>query len=148
VRPHAVLTAGSNQYSYDLNGNMTQRVEVSGTQRITYTQGWDVENRLIAVTATTGSAISVTQFVYDGDGSRVLQLLPDGSQTAYAGSLEVQITATQRTHAPHKTACGAVQVSPRRTTRQEVNSLRCGYTPRRRAACYTICTGTTSAARL
>jgi RHS repeat-associated protein len=83
---------------------------VTGTQRtlaphltacgssagVTYTQGWDVENRLIAVTATTGSAISVTQFVYDGDGSRVLQLLPDGSRTAYAGALEVTITSTQR----------------------------------------------------
>jgi RHS repeat-associated protein len=45
---------------------------------------------------TNGSAISLTQFVYDGDGSRVLQLLPDGSQTAYASALEVSITGTQR----------------------------------------------------
>jgi RHS repeat-associated protein len=45
---------------------------------------------------TNGSAISLTQFVYDGDGSRVLQLLPDGSQTAYASALEVTITGTQR----------------------------------------------------
>jgi hypothetical protein len=39
------------------------------------------------MTATQGSAISVTQFVYDGDGARVLQVLPDGSRTAYVGNL-------------------------------------------------------------
>ena len=38
VRPHAVTTAGSNAYTYDGNGNLLTRVEVSGTQRITYTQ--------------------------------------------------------------------------------------------------------------
>jgi RHS repeat-associated protein len=97
IRPHAVLTAGNNRYGYDLNGNMITRTEmITPGQFITYTQGWDRENRLIAVTATNGSAISVTQFVYDGDGARVLQLLPDGNQTAYAGALEVQISATQR----------------------------------------------------
>ena len=31
---------------------MTVRVEISGTQRITYTQAWDIDNRLIAVTST------------------------------------------------------------------------------------------------
>lgn len=36
VRPHAVTVAGGNLYQYDANGNMTQRVEVSGTQRITW----------------------------------------------------------------------------------------------------------------
>jgi RHS repeat-associated protein len=36
------------------------------------------------------------KFTYDGDGARVLQLLPDGSKTAYAGALEVTITGTQR----------------------------------------------------
>ena len=40
--------------------------------------------------------VTVTQFVYDSDGARVLQLLPDGSKTAYAGPLEVTITGTQR----------------------------------------------------
>jgi RHS repeat-associated protein len=85
------LTSGE-QYEYDANGNMTTRVE----HAVMYQQQWDVENRLTVVTATQGSAISVTQFIYDGDGARVLQLLPDSSKTAYAGALEVTITGTQR----------------------------------------------------
>jgi len=34
---------GDRRAWYDLNGNMTQRVEMSGSQRITYTQEWDVD---------------------------------------------------------------------------------------------------------
>jgi YD repeat-containing protein len=53
----------------------------------------DAENRLTVVTNTT--TLSVTRFVYDGDGARVLQIKPDGSQTAYVGGLmETDITAT------------------------------------------------------
>ena len=56
------------------------RVEVSGTQRITYTQAWDAENRLVAVTTPTGTV----QFRYDGDGNRVLRIGPEGT-TIYIG---------------------------------------------------------------
>ncbi len=51
---HAVTHLnGDRRAWYDANGNMTQRVEVavvdrSGSQRITYTQEWDVENKLVA----------------------------------------------------------------------------------------------------
>jgi RHS repeat-associated protein len=41
----------------------------------------------------------VSKFVYDGDGARVMQINISGTQvmtTAYAGAIEVQITATQR----------------------------------------------------
>ncbi|WP_448593694.1 polymorphic toxin type 10 domain-containing protein [Thermoflexus hugenholtzii] len=47
---------------------------------ITYTQGWDVENRLVAVTTPTGTV----QFRYDGDGNRVLRIGPEGI-TVYIG---------------------------------------------------------------
>jgi RHS repeat-associated protein len=40
-----------------------------------------VENRLVAVTDTV--TLSVTQFVYDGNGNRVLTIWPDGSKTAF-----------------------------------------------------------------
>jgi RHS repeat-associated protein len=111
IRPHAVIAAGNNLYDYDANGNMTRRVEVTATQRITYTQRWDTENRLIQVDNTyygpcfppecrlgaiTEYHTPTAKFTYDGDGARVLQLLPDGSKTAYAGALEVTITGTQR----------------------------------------------------
>jgi RHS repeat-associated protein len=99
LKPHAVLTAGNNLYSYDGNGNMLTRIEVTGSPRITYTQGWDSENRLTTVTNTATSPNSISRFVYDGDGSRVMQVNISGTQiitTAYAGAIEVQITATQR----------------------------------------------------
>ncbi|MBN2390648.1 MAG: hypothetical protein JXR84_07995 [Anaerolineae bacterium] len=45
-------------------GSMLARVEMSGTETITYTQEWNVENRLSVVTNTVSGA--VTRFVYDG----------------------------------------------------------------------------------
>jgi YD repeat-containing protein len=78
VRPHAVNTAGAganlSTYVYDPNGNMTSRIEVSGTQRVTYTQGWDEENRLVTVTVALTSpqlpalTTYMVTFGYDADG--------------------------------------------------------------------------------
>lgn len=72
---HAVTavtrTEGTDRYEYDGNGNMTLRVEISGTETITYHQIFDVENRLVAVTMTTPVSQTVTRFGYDGDGARV-----------------------------------------------------------------------------
>jgi YD repeat-containing protein len=60
---------------------------------VIYTQQWDAENRLTVVTNT--NTLSVTRFVYDGDGARVLQIKPEGSQTAYVGGLmETDLTTT------------------------------------------------------
>jgi RHS repeat-associated protein len=71
---------------------MLTRVEVSGTQRITYTQGWNAENRLIAVTNTT--TLSVTRFYYDGDALRDRVKKADASgTTVYVGALEKNVTA-------------------------------------------------------
>jgi RHS repeat-associated protein len=95
---HAVTgLSNGGAYQYDLNGNMTQRVELSGTQRYTYTQQWDVDNRLIAVTNT--ATLTVTRFYYDGDGQRVKKVESKGGTTittAYAGAIEVTISGTQR----------------------------------------------------
>jgi CSLREA domain-containing protein len=89
TKPHAVTQAGSNSYAYDCNGNMTTRIEAG----VTYSQTFDIENRLTVVTNTTTG--EVTRFVYDGDGARVLQLKPDGSKTAYINALmEVAIPAS------------------------------------------------------
>jgi RHS repeat-associated protein len=52
---HAPLTAGPNSYTYDLNGN---RVSGAGS-----TLTWDVNNLVTQVNS--------TQFVYDGQGTRV-----------------------------------------------------------------------------
>ena len=78
---------------------MTVRVEISGGQRITYTQGWDFDNRLIAVTSTPG-AIATTTFAYDAGGQRVMRSDISGT-TVYVGQyyevkLSTEIT-TMRT---------------------------------------------------
>jgi len=93
-QPFAVVaTSAGFRAGYDRNGNMLVRIEVSGTQVITYVQEWTVENRLAVVTNTaTGEA---TRFVYDGDGNRVLREDPTGL-TINVGAVEVEIGGTQR----------------------------------------------------
>lgn len=59
-QPHAVTSANGKSYSYDANGNMTQR----GAQTLEY----DATNRLSKVT---NPGVSITTFGYDGDGSRL-----------------------------------------------------------------------------
>ncbi|MEJ5312578.1 MAG: RHS repeat-associated core domain-containing protein [Anaerolineae bacterium] len=53
-------------YNYDCNGNMLTRVE----NGVSYTQGWDQENRLQTVTVNGAT----TTFTYDGDGARVKEV--------------------------------------------------------------------------
>ncbi len=63
LHKHAVtgLSNGSS-FQYDANGNMTRRVEGG----ITYTQTWDIDNRLIDVL----SGTQHTQYFCDGDDDR------------------------------------------------------------------------------
>jgi YD repeat-containing protein len=84
---------------YDANGNMTQRVELSGTQWVTYTQVWDADNRLVAVTDTvTGEGV---RFAYDADGHRVRR--EDAQATTYyqgdTFELRLPLTTTLNTTA-------------------------------------------------
>jgi YD repeat-containing protein len=77
---HAVASLSTGEsYTYDANGNMTQRVEGG----LTYTQVFDAENRLISVTVNS----QTTQFVYDGDGNLIKKIKPDGSKTLYVGGV-------------------------------------------------------------
>jgi RHS repeat-associated protein len=95
-KPHAVThLSGTQKYWYDCNGNMTQRVEMSGTVPITYTQQWDAENRLVAVTNTVTS--QTTTFVYDGDGNRVKKVEDTGTTVYVNGLLEIFISAATPT---------------------------------------------------
>ena len=71
---------GVQQYWYDANGNMLTRNE-GGTKN--FTQGWDTENRMQAMTNTLGQ---VTQYFYDGDGNRVKKVDTTGT-TIYVGAL-------------------------------------------------------------
>jgi RHS repeat-associated protein len=72
--PHAVTTAGTNSYSYDLNGNMLQ-----GAGR---TMTYDLQNRPTRIIAAGGT----TNFVYDGGGGRVKKIV-GSTTTLYIGKL-------------------------------------------------------------
>ncbi len=61
TKAHAVSQAGSYTFAYDCNGNMITRNDSTGN----YTQQWDQENRLTAV-----SGSGTATFVYDGDPLR------------------------------------------------------------------------------
>jgi uncharacterized protein RhaS with RHS repeats len=61
-------------FAYDANGNMISRT-ITDTVTTTYTQEFDVENRLITVTV----ASEVTVFAYDAGGQRVMTVEPDGT---------------------------------------------------------------------
>ncbi len=76
-------------YAYDANGNMTSRVEGG----VSYTQNFDIENRLSSVTVNS----QTTTFVYDGDGNLVKKLKPDGTSTVYIGGIyEVDLNASSQ----------------------------------------------------
>jgi RHS repeat-associated protein len=74
---HAVSAVNGVAQTYDANGNMTERV-VDG---VTYTQGWDQENRL--VWASTGGV--TTTFSYDANGALVKKEDPLVGTTYYVG---------------------------------------------------------------
>ncbi len=81
AHPHSTFSYSGGQtirqYSYDLNGNMTQRIEGSDTYTFTY----DTENRLV-----TGAknGVMLASYTYDGDGKRV-KVVEGGLTTYYIG---------------------------------------------------------------
>jgi len=62
---HAVSSAGTIDYLYDANGNMTLRD--TGTALTTFNFTYDSENRLVLAASST----TTVTFTYDGDGNRV-----------------------------------------------------------------------------
>jgi RHS repeat-associated protein len=85
TKPHAVMAAGSNSYSYDCNGNMIGRT-VGG---VTYSLIYDAENRLQQVKQ--GSAV-LASYTYDADGNRVTAVM-GSSTTVYVGAYYEKTTS-------------------------------------------------------
>jgi RHS repeat-associated protein len=87
AQPHTVRTVGTtgpagsrtDSYSYDAAGNTTARPD--------QTLAWDAEGHLSSVT----SGASVTSFVYDADGNRLLRRDPGGT-TLYLDGMELRRT--------------------------------------------------------
>jgi YD repeat-containing protein len=104
-KPHAVITAGTNTYCYDPNGNVVKRT-IGG---VTYTLTYDYENRMTGVTG--GSTTAA--FVYDGDGNRVKSTI-NGTTVYYVGNyFETSDTlATTKTYFYE----GSVQVAMRKNS--------------------------------
>ena len=97
---HAVTSLSTGEsYTYDANGNMTQRIEGG----LTYTQTFDAENRLISVTVNS----QTTSFLYDGDGNLVKKTKPDGSKTIYP-STGLRAGAGGGVYEVDKTSAGGV----------------------------------------
>ncbi|MCL5998530.1 MAG: hypothetical protein M1546_21115 [Chloroflexi bacterium] len=82
--------------AYDGNGNMTQRVEVVGGQSSTYLQGWDVENRLIAITNTASG--QVTTYSYNASGQRVKRVDAGGTLVTLGAHFEQLRVGAAVTH--------------------------------------------------
>jgi RHS repeat-associated protein len=71
-----VVTIGSNSYSYDSNGNLTQKTDGTGT----WIYSWDYENRLKQVTRPDSTTIS---YKYDALGRRIQRSKSAGGSTNY-----------------------------------------------------------------
>lgn len=71
-----VVSIGSNSYSYDNNGNLTQKTDSSGTWAYT----WDYENRLKQVTRPDSTTIT---YQYDALGRRIQRSKSTGGSTNF-----------------------------------------------------------------
>ncbi|HEV7759898.1 MAG TPA: RHS repeat-associated core domain-containing protein, partial [Acidimicrobiales bacterium] len=80
-RPHAPTSVGPapnpDQYTWDANGALTQRVVAGATENLT----WDVEHQLTSIAGSGGT----TGFVYDASGQRLLRTTPQGRTLYFAG---------------------------------------------------------------
>jgi RHS repeat-associated protein len=71
-----VVTIGSNTYTYDNNGNLTQKIDSTGT----WAYAWDYENRLKQVTRPDSTTVSYT---YDALGRRIQRSKSAGGSTNF-----------------------------------------------------------------
>jgi RHS repeat-associated protein len=87
--PHAVASlSNGNSYTYDANGNMTQRV-VNGQ---TFNLSYDAENRMVGVSKT---GLSAT-FVYDADGKRVQSTINNVTTKFIGSHYEIEGTTVRK----------------------------------------------------
>lgn len=83
AHPHSLLSAGGMSYTYDAAGNTTTRPGASGPQSLT----WDSEGRLATIT----EGASVSENLYDADGSRLIRRDPNET-VLYLGATEVHLS--------------------------------------------------------
>ena len=104
VGPHAVTTAGGQQFCYDANGNMTDGYNFTRQRARTLT--WTSYNKPRSITEGPGAV--TLDFYYDEARARFKQVNSTGLTTFYVGSLyEKQVTASQTTHVLYVRAGGS-----------------------------------------
>ncbi len=79
-KPHAVTSAGLYRFTYDANGNMTQKRRVRSW--LTTTIQWNYDNKPTSIT----NGIATTTLTYDGNGQRVKKVSPS-QNVLYFGEL-------------------------------------------------------------
>ncbi len=93
----AVATTGGFRAVYDRNGNMVVRVVVENGQPVTYMLSYNAENQIESMTNTT--TLSVTRYLYDGDGARIEEIRegPGGVTTILRlGEVEIEQQGAER----------------------------------------------------
>jgi RHS repeat-associated protein len=72
-----LITAGTASFLYDNNGNMTQKIDSTGTAQYR----WDFENRLVQVVRSSGASVS---YKYDALGRRIQRSPNSGVSTNFS----------------------------------------------------------------
>ena len=86
-KPHAVReiwNSGVQRYafSYDSNGNMTQKRDLTGAQEVKLDLVYNYDNRPVGVQKTVGQTLTtMVTFIYDGNGQRVAKVNQTGQST-------------------------------------------------------------------
>ena len=88
---HAVTSDSVYTYTYDANGNMTEKRNIENPDTDIMAFGYDVLNRLISITITEDGSATSTTYAYDANGGRVKQSAPEKTIYYYSGSCEVEI---------------------------------------------------------
>ena len=89
---HAVTSNSIYNYSYDANGNMTEKRSIANPTTDIRTFTYDILNRLTSISDDKDGAVSTTYYYYDMDGKRVKQYTSGGSTVYYyTGSYEVEV---------------------------------------------------------
>lgn len=119
-RPHAVrninhldsgTVTGTDTFSYNFDGQMTQHVEPGKTTDYT----WTKLGQLASATTTTADGSALTRYTYDAEGNLLLRSTP-GESVAYLGGTELRTSGGSNTTATRYYTLGSATVAMRTTT--------------------------------
>jgi RHS repeat-associated protein len=107
----AGATTGSESFTYDNAGHMTQHVEPGKTSDYTWTR----LGQLATAKTTDTSGSKLTRYTYDADGNLLIRTAPEET-VAYLGGMELRTTDNTNATATRYYTCGTTTVAMRTTT--------------------------------